>query len=1229
MCVSVWGILPATLSVQGKEIIYEAEDAILSEVIVDTKHTGYSGTGFTDYYPNAPGGYIEWHIDVADEGDYILKFRYANGASENRPAEIAVNDVVIESELAFDSTSEWSNWETTQTIATLKKGKNTIRATANGPSGGGNIDYLAIEYVFDQIFEAEDADFEAVIVDTKHVGYTGTGFTDYYPNAPGGYIEWHIEVPIEGMYALVFRYANGASENRPAEIKVNGVVADPDLAFDSTSEWTSWQTTQTIVMLKEGSNVIRATATGASGGGNIDNLRVCTPSILESDDNLNAPVDYEVVSTSKILGEILSQKLSSAGLLVEDDYFQKNPVTRVAFINGMNQIFGFLKEEQFKNLEITSKVWEISTEEWYAYVLETAQEAGYIQGNNENLINPLEPITRQEVAVILSHLLELEPQKIPESLTDESLIPDWSKGFIGAVLNEGYMSVQEDGSFGPTEFLDANEEKQIYDKMERNRSKESIHIVRADAITNDLILVTLDGKFDEIDTYDIMISVPSKSWSGLDPAFIDLQINQVAVGQNMLGNTVLIYQLKETLDDQANYWMDAKTTFSGDLDSLKIDAQNLVSWQMDHGGWTKSMEEEYKRPWDGVEKRSKQLGPDDETELGTIDNNATISQIRFISEIYRETKEVAYKESVEKGLDFLLTMQYPSGGFPQTYPKRGKEGELIQYSNFVTFNDDAMINVLNLFDDILNKNYPFDTGIIDEDAYLEIQNAMDRAVDYILKAQIEVNGQLTAWCAQHDPITYEPLHARSYEHPSISGSESVSIIKFLMSRPEQTDEIKMAIKSALEWFDQVKIDGVRYVSGDANKEFFVEDPNSTTWYRFYDLNTFDPIFSGRDGVIKSSIHEIEEERQMGYSWAGSYATQLLKTAQETGYYGGKVYARVVDENSRDVHGRTLKLDNLIRVNDLVDSLSEIKIKITVAKDGSGDYTTVQGAIDAIPSNNVYPIEIYIKNGIYKEEIKVPTDKSFITMIGESREGTVLTYDNYAGKENETGGTYGTSGSASVYIYANDFIAKDITFENSFDEASVDVSGKQAVAVYAKGDRQKFINCRFVGNQDTLYTYDGTQYYYKCRIEGDVDFIFGGAQAVFDECEIVSLDRGSDNNNGYITAASTLITKPYGYLFINSEILSDAKDGTVYLGRPWHPSGNPDAIASVVFMNSYLGPHIKAEGWTDMSGFKAEDARFYEYKNHGPGVNEARQQLTDEEAERYTIENVLNGWNPKE
>ncbi len=309
----------------------------------------------------------------------------------------------------------------------------------------------------------------------------------------------------------------------------------------------------------------------------------------------------------------------------------------------------------------------------------------------------------------------------------------------------------------------------------------------------------------------------------------------------------------------------------------------------------------------------------------------------------------------------------------------------------------------------------------------------------------------------------------------------------------------------------------------------------------------------------------------------------------------------------------LLITMIVPIGNFTVSSTPVTADIIVAKDGSGNYKTVQDAVNAASVGDT----IYVKNGVYKEVVTISKDG--IHLIGESNTATIITYDNYAGKPNDSGGTYGTSGSATFYVKSQNVTLENIYIENSFDE-NTNTDGKQAVAVYIKGDRNIIKNCVFVANQDTLYANNGRQYYYKCRIVGDTDFIFGAATAVFDQCDIVSTVKG-----GYVTAASTDIND-YGYLFIDCKLTSDAKANSTYLGRPWRPN------AYVVYKNCYLGEHIRTDGWTSMSNNSPENARFFEYKNYGPGavVNSSRRQLTDAEAETFTPQNILKGtdnWNP--
>ncbi|MEV6641801.1 pectinesterase family protein [Amycolatopsis sp. NPDC051371] len=310
--------------------------------------------------------------------------------------------------------------------------------------------------------------------------------------------------------------------------------------------------------------------------------------------------------------------------------------------------------------------------------------------------------------------------------------------------------------------------------------------------------------------------------------------------------------------------------------------------------------------------------------------------------------------------------------------------------------------------------------------------------------------------------------------------------------------------------------------------------------------------------------------------------------------------------------------------------------VVVAKDGTGNYTTVQAGINAVSAGGT----VSVKPGTYREVITVPAAKTGITLRGSTGKASdvVVDYDNASGTTKPDGTTYGTTGSATATIAANGFTASALTFRNSFDrKAHPEITATQAVAVKTSGDRMVFDNVTFLGHQDTLYADTaavgtiGRQYYRNCAISGDVDFLFGRATAVFDRAMITALDRGS-NPNGYLTAASTRRSTAYGFLVVGSKVVSPAANASFYLGRPWHPGGDVDAIAQVVIRETALPAAIKATPWTDMSGFSWKDARFFEYRNTGPGAGTGadRPQLTAAQAATFTPQRYLaggDGWNP--
>ena len=289
---------------------------------------------------------------------------------------------------------------------------------------------------------------------------------------------------------------------------------------------------------------------------------------------------------------------------------------------------------------------------------------------------------------------------------------------------------------------------------------------------------------------------------------------------------------------------------------------------------------------------------------------------------------------------------------------------------------------------------------------------------------------------------------------------------------------------------------------------------------------------------------------------------------------------------------------------------QAKADIIVAADGSGNAKSVQEAVDKVPSNNKQRIIIRIRPGTYLEQVRVPADKPYISFVGESAEKTKLTF-NLSNKA-------ATSASYSIYIGGHDFHAENITFENSFG------TGSQAVAVLVEADRAVFKKCRFLGWQDTLYAKNGRQYYRDCYIEGHVDYIFGQAAAVFDNCHIHS------KGDGYITAPMRFAAdEPSGFVFLNSTLTSENTKNGIYLGRPWRDFGR------TVFINTKMDAAIRPEGWHHWEPQREKTAYFGEYGSTGTGANSDSRvawahKLGDTDVKEFSIEYFLgggDGWNP--
>jgi pectinesterase len=294
-------------------------------------------------------------------------------------------------------------------------------------------------------------------------------------------------------------------------------------------------------------------------------------------------------------------------------------------------------------------------------------------------------------------------------------------------------------------------------------------------------------------------------------------------------------------------------------------------------------------------------------------------------------------------------------------------------------------------------------------------------------------------------------------------------------------------------------------------------------------------------------------------------------------------------------------------------------RFTVAHDGSGDFKTIQQAVNAVRDLSQQRVAIYIKAGVYQEKLVIPSWKCNIELIGEDQNNTIITNSDFSGKANPQGRDafgkteFTTYTSYTVLVQGNDFIARNLTITNAAGPVG------QAVALHVEGDRCAVINCQLLGNQDTLYagTENKRQFYKDCYLEGTTDFIFGEATAVFQNCVIKSL------KNSFITAPATTPRQQFGFVFLDCKlILADTSVKTVYLGRPWRP------YARSVFINTTMGSHICTPGWDNWRNPENEKTAFFaEYKSKGVDISKRvpwSHQLTETEVKKYTLNNILAG-----
>lgn len=337
------------------------------------------------------------------------------------------------------------------------------------------------------------------------------------------------------------------------------------------------------------------------------------------------------------------------------------------------------------------------------------------------------------------------------------------------------------------------------------------------------------------------------------------------------------YKEKHPYKDWVKLAQKLDDAFFSTPEAIRI-ADNVLLYQQTTGGWPKNIympaeltPDEYKQA----------LANKNNVNESTIDNNATSTEIRYLSRIYLATGIEKYKEAALDGIFYILEAQYSNGGWPQFWPR--PKG----YYTHITYNDNAMVNVMNLLSDIYNKKAPY--TYVPDKFRRSARFAFDKGVECILNTQVKQNGKLTVWCAQHDEHTLAPAKARAYELPSLSGAESDNIVLLLMSIPNPSPAIIASIEGAVAWFKANKIIGIMredFINNDGKKDYRMipcpqdDYPCPVLWARFYTLEDNRPFFCDRDGVKKYDISEIGYERRNGYSWYNDAGLKVLKKYEQ-------------------------------------------------------------------------------------------------------------------------------------------------------------------------------------------------------------------------------------------------------------------------------------------------------------------------------------------------------------
>lgn len=553
-------------------------------------------------------------------------------------------------------------------------------------------------------------------------------------------------------------------------------------------------------------------------------------------------------------------------------------------------------------------------------------------------------------------------------------------------------------------------------------------------------------------------------------------------------------------------------------EQARLIGDQILDYQRVTGGWPKNID--MAKPMTH-EERQQVLKDKSRRDDSTTDNDATNMQMTYLARLYQATKSKKYREAFCQGVEYLLSGQYDNGGWPQFWP--GMRG----YQVHITFNDDAMVNTMEMLRDIYLQKAPYDGKLTDKALRQKAIKAFNKGVECILKCQIVKDGKPTVWCQQHDRVTFEPRPARAFELSSYSSNESARIVAMLMEIPNPSEEIKRAIRGAMQWFDTYKLTGLKVVrKGEFGSPFrtteLVKDPDATTplWARYYDLEFCEPFVCDRDGVPRRHLWEIGTERRNGYSWyseRSAFIYPLYEKWADKYDAANKLNLRL---NSPGANER-----GLINMN----RFSKPEQSCFDAIVNAGE--RIQDAIEKAPENPAKPFKILIRNGVYHE--KVIIDRPNIVLVGEDRDSVIIQYAETTASQTikEYKGKPVHMGVIVLQDNANDCIISGITVYNNYG-STVEKTTTHQMAIYGKATRTIVINSNiFADGNDalSLWCQDGGMYYHAdlyLRCPG-VDFMCPRGRCYATRCKFVGDSRAilwhdgrDDINNKFVVTCSS-------------------------------------------------------------------------------------------------------------